>query len=94
MSTVAQIAKKQYSILIDGEFVTRSTMIPVVNPATEEVISEVPQADEGLVNDAVHAAAKAQEDWARLPGIKRAGYLHEIANAIRAKKEPLARIIT
>lgn len=94
MSTGVQIAEKKYSMLIDGEFVNRSKVIPVLNPATEDLISEVPQADEGLINDAIHAAAKAQENWARLPAIKRAGYLHEIANAIRTKKEYLAAIIT
>lgn len=89
-----QIAAKQYPMLINGEFVTRPKMIPVLNPATEEVISEVPEADEGLVNDAVAAAAQAQPNWAKLPAIKRAGYLHEIANDVRSKKEYLARIIS
>lgn len=92
--SVVQTAEKQYSMLIDGEYVTRSKMIPVLNPATEEVISEVPEADEGLVMDAVSAAARAQQNWAKLPAVKRAGYLHEIANALRAKEEHLARIIT
>jgi lactaldehyde dehydrogenase/glycolaldehyde dehydrogenase len=91
---VAQTAAKQYSMLIDGEYVTRSKTIPVLNPATEEVISEVPEADERSVKDAVSAAVRAQQSWAELPAIKRAGHLHEIANALRAKKEYLARIIT
>jgi lactaldehyde dehydrogenase/glycolaldehyde dehydrogenase len=77
--SVSQIAEKQYSMLIDGEYVTRSKMIPVLNPTTEEVISEVPEADEWLVADAVSAAARAQQEWSKLPAIKRAGYLHEIA---------------
>lgn len=93
MRTV-QIAATQYPMLINGEFVTRSKMIPVLNPATEELISEVPEADEGLVNDAVAAATKAQSNWAKLPAIKRAGYLHEIANAVRSKKDHLARVIS
>ena len=87
------VAVKQYSMLIDGEFVTCFKKIPVVNPATEEVISEVPDSDEGLVNNAVSAAAKAQPGWAKLPAIQRAGYLHEIANAIRANKDFLGRVI-
>jgi len=89
-----QAASKQYSMFIDGEFVTRSKVIPVLNPTTEEVISSVPEADEGLVNDAVAAAARAQLRWAKLPAIKRAGHLYEIANAIRAKREYLAKVIT
>ncbi len=92
--SVAQTAEKHYSMLIDGEYVTCSKTIPVLNPATEDVILEVPEADEGLVKDAVSAAARAQQGWAKLPAIKRAGHLHEIANALRSKKEYLARIIT
>jgi lactaldehyde dehydrogenase / glycolaldehyde dehydrogenase len=90
----AQIAEKQYSMYIEGEFVTCSKVIEVVNPATEEVISEVPEADSTLVNDAVVAANRAQTGWAKLPAIKRAGYLHEIAEGIRAKRQYLARIIS
>ena len=85
---------KRYPMLIDGEFVTSSKMIPVLNPTTEEVISEVPEGNAGLVNDAVVAASKAQPAWAKLPAITRAGYLHQIADAVRAKKEYLAKIIS
>jgi lactaldehyde dehydrogenase/glycolaldehyde dehydrogenase len=80
-------------MLIDGEFVGGETMLPVVNPATEEVISEVPAATPEQVNQAVLAAERAQPEWARLPAIRRAGYLREIAAAVRAKKTHLARTI-
>jgi lactaldehyde dehydrogenase / glycolaldehyde dehydrogenase len=93
MST-APTAVKQYPMLINGEFVTRSQTILVLNPTTEEVISEVPAGDEGLVNEAVSSATRAQPAWAKLPAVKRAGYLHEIANAVRKEKEHLARIIS
>lgn len=85
---------KQYSMLIDGELITCGKTIPVLNPATEEVISEVPEADGSLVDAAVVAAARAQGEWAKLPAIKRAAHLHEISTAIRTKREHLARIIT
>lgn len=90
----AATAVRQYSMLIDGEFVSSPKMLPVTNPATEEVISEVPEASLEQVNAAVLAAEKAQKDWARLPAIKRAACLHEIANAIRARKESLAHVIS
>ncbi|MGC1781733.1 MAG: aldehyde dehydrogenase [Acidobacteriaceae bacterium] len=89
-----QTAIRQYEMLIDGEFVTGSRFIPVINPATEEVISEMPEATEQQVNAAVQAAEKAQPAWSRLPAIQRAAHLHEIAAAIRAKKNFLARIIS
>jgi len=85
---------KQYAMLIDGEMVTCGKTIPVLNPATEEVISEVPEADAPLVDEAVRAAARAQDGWAKLPAIKRAAHLREISAAIRRQREHLARVIT
>jgi lactaldehyde dehydrogenase/glycolaldehyde dehydrogenase len=93
MSTT-QTRLKQYEMLIDGEFAPSAKMLPVVNPATEEVISEFPSGTVEDVNRAVLAAEKAQKPWAALPAIRRAGYLREIATLIRANREPLARVIT
>jgi lactaldehyde dehydrogenase/glycolaldehyde dehydrogenase len=87
-------AIKQYKMLIDGEFVGSETMLPVLNPATEEIISEVPAATPEQANQAVLAAERAQAEWARLPAIRRAQYLREIAAAIRAKKAFLAHVIS
>lgn len=88
------VVSKQYSMLIDGEMVTLGKTIPVLNPATEDVISEVPEADASLVDAAVAAATRAQDPWAKLPAIKRAAHLREIATAIRSQREHLAHIIT
>ena len=85
---------KRYEMLIDGEFVTSSRLLSVINPATEEVISEVPACTIEDVNRAVLAAERAQKSWAALPAIRRAGYLREIATLVRANREGLARVIT
>ena len=85
---------KRYEMLIDGEFATSSKTLPVVNPATEEVISEFPACTEEDVNRAVLAAERAQKNWAALPPIRRAAYLREIAALIRANREGLAHVIT
>jgi lactaldehyde dehydrogenase/glycolaldehyde dehydrogenase len=69
-------------------------MIPVLNPATEEIISEVPAGTAEQVDAAVLAAERAQPDWARLPAIRRAKHLHEIAEAIRRNKPFLAQTIS
>lgn len=94
MSTTAAASVKQYAMFIDGDMVTAKKTIPVLNPATEEVISEIPQADASLVDRAVKAAARAQDAWAKLPAIQRAAHLREISAAIRARREHLARVIT
>ena len=86
---------KRYQMFINGEFVSRTNgkMIAVINPSTEEVISEVPSGTVEDVNDAVVAAENAQKAWGKMPAIQRAGYLNEIAKGLRADVENLARTI-
>ncbi|MEO6965388.1 MAG: aldehyde dehydrogenase [Acidobacteriaceae bacterium] len=91
-ATVTTIPRHQ--MLIDGEFVSSEKTIPVINPTTEEVISEVPSGTLEDVNAAVLAAEKAQKSWSQLPAIRRAGYLREIAASVRENREQLARTIT
>jgi lactaldehyde dehydrogenase / glycolaldehyde dehydrogenase len=84
---------EQHKMLIDGDFVGGGSMLQVVNPSTEEIIAEVPAASPEQVDEAVLAAERRQPDWARLPAIRRARYLHEIAEAIRKNKALLAQTI-
>ncbi|CAA7601317.1 Aldehyde dehydrogenase family [Acididesulfobacillus acetoxydans] len=86
---------KKYQLYIDGEFVSRPSgrVIAVTNPATEEVISEVPAGTVEDVAEAVVAAERAQRSWAKLPAVERAGYLHKIADGLRENAEDLARTI-
>ena len=71
--SATQAAFQRYEMLIDGEFVTSAKMLPVVNPATEEIISEFPSGTVEDVDRAVLAAERAQKRWAALPAIRRAG---------------------
>ncbi len=81
-------------MFIDGRFVDADTpMIDVVNPATEQVVSQVPAGTPAHVDAAVEAARRAQKAWAKLPALERAAHLREIAAGVRAKAETLARTI-
>ena len=86
---------RRYENFIDGEFVKNGSdnMITVINPATEEVISEVPSGTAGDANAAVEAAERAQKSWCKLPPIQRAAYVREIGQMIRENKDMLARTI-
>ena len=83
---------RQYELFINGAFIPNGDrkMIPVINPATEEVISEVPQATAEDVEAAVDAAYEAQRSWAKLPPITRAGYLRELAQLVSENLELFA----
>ena len=86
---------REYQLFINGEFVPTGSRhtIPVINPATEEVIARVPEGTVQDVNDAVEAAEQAQRSWAKLPAAERAGYVREIAKAVRENADTFARII-
>ncbi|WP_297568551.1 aldehyde dehydrogenase [uncultured Anaerovibrio sp.] len=87
---------KQYELFINGEFVPNGDreMLDVINPATEEVISQVPKATKADVDAAVDAAFEAQKSWGKLPAIQRANYLMELAGLVRENQELFARTNT
>jgi lactaldehyde dehydrogenase/glycolaldehyde dehydrogenase len=68
--------------------------IPVLNPARNTVISEIPDSTPEAVDAAVSAASKAQKAWERLPAIERAGYLRQISARIRENADEIARVIS
>lgn len=86
---------KNYELYIDGEFVTsKGEMKAVTNPATGEVLSNVPLATKDEVLRAIDAAERAQLDWEKLPAIERAEYLKKMAVKIRENEQHLAETIT
>ncbi|HEY0828544.1 MAG TPA: aldehyde dehydrogenase [Bacilli bacterium] len=87
---------KKYQAFIDGTFRDSGSaeMIKVFNPATGEVISEIPECSIEVTRQAIDAAERAQVSWAKLPAIQRAGHLRRIAQKLRENSDYLARIIT
>lgn len=81
---------------IDGEFTAGSAdeRLPVVNPATEELLDEVPRGTRADVDAAVRAAARAFPAWRRLTAAERADLLHGTAAGIRSETADLARLVT
>ncbi|MBY4575642.1 aldehyde dehydrogenase [Gordonia paraffinivorans] len=84
------------SLFIDGEWVTPADRerIPVLNPATEEVIGSIVDADASDAAAAFAAARKALPGWRALPVGERAAYLDALADAFRDRGEELARLAT
>jgi lactaldehyde dehydrogenase / glycolaldehyde dehydrogenase len=86
---------KTYENFIAGRFVPTSggQTIDVMNPATEALISRVPETPLEQVREAIAAADRAQKSWGKLPAIQRAGHLRRIAQKIRGQSDQLARVI-
>jgi aldehyde dehydrogenase (NAD+) len=84
--------KPSYGIFVDGEFRPgRGEAVKTVNPANEEPLAEVAEADAADVDDAVRAARQAYDgSWSTLSGSARAKYLFRIARAIQERARELA----
>ncbi|GAA2636761.1 aldehyde dehydrogenase family protein [Streptomyces axinellae] len=85
-----------YGLFIDGEFreAAAGKVFKTLAPATEEVLSEVAQADADDVDAAVRAARAAFGPWSALPGAERAKYLFRIARIVQERSRELAVLET
>ena len=84
-------------LFIGGEWVevNPKDYFDVINPATEEVITQVAQAGQVEVDLAVKNARGALEgDWGKLTGRQRAKYLFKIAELLTKYKEKFAELET
>jgi len=69
-------------------------VLPVCDPATDQVVGEVPCQGPADVADAVDRAASAQPDWARRPTMERAEIVSEVGRRLREDDRALSRLIT
>jgi aldehyde dehydrogenase (NAD+) len=94
-SKSAATINKQYDLFINGEWQKPSggKYFDTINPATEEKLSEVAEANTADVDKAVKAARNAYEKvWKRMPAKERAKYVYRIARIIQEKARELAII--
>ncbi|MBN2624619.1 MAG: aldehyde dehydrogenase [Acidimicrobiales bacterium] len=85
------------TLYIGGEWVAPAgtNTIEVVSPTTEEVIARVPEASEGDVDRAVEAAKAALAGpYPQLTPAERADYLAKLSQAIQARSQEMAEVIT
>ena len=70
--------------------------VPVYNPATHEVLAEVPYgpATAKDVEDAIAAAQKAYESWRQVPVLKRIQPLYKLKQLLEEHTDEIARLIT
>ena len=80
-------------LFIGGRWVTTAEKRPVVNPATEEVITEAPEGDLSHAEQALEAARAAQPEWARRSYVERAAVVRAIVAGIQEHAEELAHLV-
>jgi aldehyde dehydrogenase (NAD+) len=83
----------RYGLFVGGEFVEPKSgrYMATIDPSTEEVLAEVPEAGPEDVEVAVAAARDAFESrWRDLPGGERSKYLYRIARALQERAREFA----
>jgi aldehyde dehydrogenase (NAD+) len=86
----------RYGLFVGGRMVEPHSKkrFPTINPATEQKLAEVAEADEVDVDRAVEAAGKAFTSWSRLTPARRARYLFRISRLIQERARELAVVET
>jgi betaine-aldehyde dehydrogenase len=86
------------SLFIDGAFVpsTGAESRAIIDPATRDVVADVPEATAEDVDQAVAAARRAfdDSDWTRTPAVDRGRILLKLAEIVRARAGELAALET
>jgi len=94
--SIAKI-KPQYDLFINGKFEKPESgkYFDTINPADEEKLSEVAEANEADVDKAVKSARNAYDKtWSKIPAKERAKYIYRIARMMQERARELAIVET
>ncbi len=96
MATQLGATYADLSLLIGGDWISVGgrQSSPVINPATEEVIGQVPHASKADLDRALTAAAEGFKVWRAIFPDERGRIMKRAAELLRERKEEIARIAT
>jgi acyl-CoA reductase-like NAD-dependent aldehyde dehydrogenase len=83
-----------FNLLIDGQMRPGSMLMEVINPATGKFLAVCPRADAEQLDEAVAAAKRAFPAWAKTSHVAKRAMIHAIADALAARLEEFARLLT
>ena len=90
---MSNLSQPDSKLLIDGRWVDAEAkhQFPVINPATEELISMVAEARAVDVDTAVRSSHRALHEgpWGRMSGAQRGHILNRLADLMEARREDL-----
>ncbi len=79
---------------INGKWVKGKSTFQTINPATEELVATIAQAEVSDVDAAVDAAKKAFNPWRLTPAPIRGEMLFKVGDILKQKKEELSQLLT
>lgn len=94
MKQLSQPALFRQQAYVNGEWISASGEIPVIDPATGERLGSVPKLPRAALAGAIAAADAALPAWRDLPARERAAILRRWHGLLLTHVEDLARIIT
>lgn len=84
----------EFQNYINGKWVKGRSTFQTINPANEELVAEIAQAEISDVDAAVSAATEAFKSWRLVPAPLRGELLFKVGDILKQKKEELARLLT
>jgi alpha-ketoglutaric semialdehyde dehydrogenase len=84
----------EFQNYINGKWVEGRNKFQTINPANEELLAEIAQAEISDVDAAVQAATEAFKSWRLVPAPLRGELLFKIGELLKQRKEELARLLT
>jgi len=96
MKSDEQFQRLRMHNFVGGRLVqSRSTEeVPIVEPATEQVLGASADSTAAEIDDAVDQANTAQREWRKRDGLVRAEALHEVARRLRERGPLIAELMT
>ncbi len=84
----------ELQLYINGSWRSASDSLPVINPATEEHIGQVPVAGQDELDDALAAAEAGFKQWRQTAPKARADLIRSAASLLRDRQDEIAHSIT
>jgi len=84
----------EFQNYINGKWVKGRSTFQTINPANEELVADIAQADTTDVDAAVKAASDAFKAWRLTPAPIRGEMLFKVGDILKQKKEELAQLLT
>ncbi len=96
MTGIDELKRLSNKLLINGEFRDSAATegLEVIDPATEDVIGQMPFSTSAEVAQAIAVANNSQQAWNKVNALTRAEIMHEIAANMRTSRGILGEMLT
>lgn len=84
----------EFQNYINGKWIAGKSTFTTINPATEETLAQIAEANLADVESSVQAATDAFNSWRLTPAPLRGELLFKVGDILKTKKEELARLLT